>query len=216
MSIGEITNPKLRTLKTGDISGGNYFEVEADGTDVRHGNATVWEDMRFPFFGRRLDITSGHLDYDTGELGVNFDDTSRYDDLDMIGIISQLEHKWKIGSSLKPHVHWIQNQDAVPNALLKYRIYANSELPGLWQLVIPTGLAFPYLQNALQISVFPEIDMSSITGVSAFIDIKLFRDTANLSGLFAGADPYIGNVLMKEFDFHFEINTIGSRQEYIK
>lgn len=178
----------------------------------------VWDDLRFPFFGRRLDRTSGHLDYDLAELGVNFDYTSRYNDLDMIGIIAQLPHNKKLGSNLRPHAHWIQNQDECPNMLMKYRIYDNGEAPPpTWIEVAYDSLVYAYVSGSiLQIVKFPEIDMSSEVAVSSFVDIKLFRDTANTSGKFAGADPYTGDALMKEFDFHYEINQMGSRQEYIK
>ena len=180
------------------------------------GIGVKWDDLRFAFHGRNLDKTSGHLDYDVAELGVNFDDSSRYNDADQIGIIAQMPHNYKFGTNLKPHAHWIQNQDEVPNALLKYRIYDNGEVPGSWILAAPTGIAFEYEQNALQIIIFPEIDMSTVTGVSSFIDIKMYRDASNASGLFSGSDDYSGNVLMKEFDFHYQIDSLGSRQEYIK
>lgn len=178
---------------------------------------TVWDDAKYPFFGRRIDTAGGHLAYDETELGINFNDTSRYNDADQVAIIAQMEHKYKIGSSLNPHIHWMQSNAAIPNMLLKYRVYDNGETPPAWTLAAIDSHAFTYTSGTiLQISAWPAIDMSSVTGVSAFVDVKIYRDTSNTSGEFAGADPLTGDWLTKEFDFHFEIDALGSRDEYTK
>jgi hypothetical protein len=177
----------------------------------------AWDDARFPFFGRQLDISAGHLTYDITNLGVNFDDTSRNNDLDQIGIIAQMHHDYAIGTEVRPHVHWMQSAAAIPNMLLKYRIYDQGEAPGAWVLAATTGQAFTYTSGTiLQISSWPAINMSTITGVSGFLDIKVYRDTANGSTLFAGADPLTGDWLAKEFDLHYQIDSIGSGEEYTK
>ena len=65
-----------------------------------------------------------------------------------------------------------------------------------------------------QISKFPEIDISDIA-ISGSIDIVLFRDTTNVSGLFAGADPVGTGVTVKYNDSHVQFNKVGSRQEFV-
>ena len=180
-------------------------------------DSTVFDDIKFPFFGRRIDTAAGHLDYDVTELGINFDDSSRYNDEDQVAIIAQIQHNWKQGSDLRPHIHWVQNQNAVPNILMKYRITENGGSVGSWNLVPINGSVFTYTSGTLmQISEFAHIDMSAIDSVSCIIDIKIYRDTANTSGEFAGADSYTGDALLKEFDFHYEKDMNGSRHEYIK
>jgi hypothetical protein len=195
------------------ISRPTINEVGFPGSD---GN--VWIDYKAPFFGRKIDIVSGHLDYNKTELGVDFDDSSRYNDNDMIGIIMQMNHDWKTGSVTKPHAHWFQNQDEQPNMLIKWRAYNNGDAIPSWTLSKCSDCIFTYPGSGtmLQIVEFPDMDLSAIDSVSGFIDIKLFRDTANTSGLFTGADPYVGNALMKEFDLHVQIDQNGSRQVYEK
>jgi len=184
---------------------------------VRVDSPPSWEDMKFPFFGRRLDRTSGHLDYDLTELGVKFDSTSRYNDNDIIGLIAQVSHQWKIGTNFRPHIHWIQNQNKVPNIIIKYRLYDNGHAVGSWQVVKWSSLAFTYVSGSiLQIIKFPEIDMSSIEGVSSFLDIKIYRDSSDSAGLFGSSDSYSGDVLLKEFDIHYQVDGNGSDQEYVK
>jgi hypothetical protein len=177
----------------------------------------AWDDAKYPFFGRQLDISAGHLTYDIAELGVNYDDTSRYSDLDQIGIIAQMRHAYALGTETRPHIHWMQSAAAIPNMLLKYRIYDQGETPGAWVLAATTGQAFTYTSGTiLQISSWPAIDMSTITGVSGFLDVKIYRDTANASTLFAGADPLTGDWLAKEFDLHYQVDSMGSGEEYSK
>ena len=179
---------------------------------------TVWKDLKAPFHGRRIDVSSGHLDYNTDELGIDFDDTSRFVAADMIGIMLQMNHDYKIGSNVRPHIHWIQSSVDIPNAAMSYRVYDNGETPPAWTSVKYSGNIFTYTapDPMLQIMTFPEIDMSSITGVSSFVDIKLYRDHDNTSTLFAGADPLTGDALMKEFDLHYELDMNGSREELSK
>lgn len=45
-----------------------------------------------------------------------------------------------------------------------------------------------------------------IDTVSSVMDIKIYRDD----------DIVTGDVLVKEFDIHYEINTPGSREEFTK
>lgn len=178
----------------------------------------AWKDVKFPFYGRRLDSTAGHLDFDADELGVNFDDSSRYNVADQIGIICQLNHNWVFESNLRPHIHWFQSSSDIPNMMMKYRVYKNGDaIPTTWTKVAWNAHHMTYTSGTiLQISSFPEIDMTGIDTVSPFVDIKIYRDTANASSLFSGSDPLTGNALMKEFDFHKLIDGHGSDTELTK
>ncbi len=59
-------------------------------------------------------------------------------------------------------------------------------------------------------------DFGAIDAVSAIIDFKIYRDTTNASGLFAGADQQAGDAKLKEFDIHYQIDSSGSNQEFTK
>ena len=55
--------------------------------------------------------------------------------------------------------------------------------------------------------------------MSDLLMIKLFRDVANESTLFAGAEVDVNvqdNVAASSFDIHFEIDSAGSNTEYVK
>ena len=81
---------------------------------------------------------------------------------------------------------------------------------------IPSGNVWEYSSDVLaQITRFPEVDISDIK-LSASIDLVLFRDSANASGLFAGVDPVAADTTIKYNDGHVRHNTGGSRQEIVK
>ena len=58
--------------------------------------------------------------------------------------------------------------------------------------------------------------MSGIDSVSAVIDFIVYRDSLNTSGLFAGADTYSDTANLKEFDFHYQVDSAGSNSEFAK
>ncbi len=204
-------------IRIGNVITGDYTEITRDGTLRAHGEATAWDDLRFPAMGQSLDSTTGRLDYDFEECGVGFAANARFTE-EPLCFICQMPHSKLHGSAVHPHIHWIQNQAADPNWLIQYRVYNNGEAPPAWQLAKPsTTRTFPYVAgNLLQITKFPAIPAPADESVSAFIDVRLFRDSANTSTLFTGADAYAGTALLKELDHHILIDSLGSRDEYVK
>jgi len=176
----------------------------------------AWDDLRFPFIGRNIDTTSGRLGYNYTEVGIFFAANARYAATEQVSIVVQFPHAWKSESAICPHIHWIQGQNVIPNFLMEYRIYKNGTVPPVtWTKATLQDHAFPYSAGGLQLSSFADIDMTGIDSVSAIMDIKFFRDTTNGSGLF-GADPYTGDVLVKELDIHYQVDSLGSFTEYSK
>jgi len=195
----------------------NAISIGADGSLVQ--NDSGWDDLRFPFIGRNIDVASGRIGYDYAELGINFADNSRYAATEQVSMICQLAHSYKLESPVTPHLHWAQSSADIPNWLFVYRKYLNgAAVPGGWVEAILSSHVHTYTAGTiLQLSTFPAIDMSGMTDLSGFIDCKLFRDTLNTSTLFGGADPLTGNALVKEFDIHFQQDTPGgSAQELVK
>lgn len=176
-----------------------------------------WDDISGQVQAANIDSSSTRINFDYSEAAIGFDDDARYTEEALVGRI-QLKHRWKHGTNLMPHIHWVQNQNAVPNWLLEIRAYNNGEVLPAYSLDTPAnGAVFPYTSGTIvQITGFHEIDMSLVTEVSGWVDYKLYRDTANASGLFAGADPYTGTALLKELDFHFLADTLGSQGPFTK
>jgi hypothetical protein len=180
-------------------------------------NPSQWDDLSSQGFGNSIDTTTGRIGFDYDDLAVFFADNARYAATEQYSTAPQTFHRQKIGVPVYPHVHWLQNQNAEPNWLLEYRVYGNGQSPGAYTAVASEGMVFTYSsETIMQISTFGTIDMSSITGVSATIDLKLYRDAANDSTLFSGADPYTGNALLKFCDLHVQIDAAGSNSQFTK
>jgi len=164
----------------------------------------VWDDLRFPATLIRQGATV-KPDFDATELGLLF---PQNDATEIAYIIGQFPHTRKNGSNIRPHVHWIQTSANEPVWKMDYRWYKNGEAPsGTWTTLTCDDPVFTYTSGSmLQICAFPEINGSSIDAVSSIIDIRLYRDDNVISG----------DVLLKEFDIHYQIDQIGSRQEFVK
>jgi hypothetical protein len=176
----------------------------------------LWDDAFYPAVGAQLFSPAGRLDFNYDEIGAEYAANARYPEEPLV-IAAQLTHKWKPASNLRPHLHWIQSQADVPNWLMGYRVWENGAAKPAFTLQKYSSNSFTYSAgDIMQITSFPEIDMSSVTSVSCFIDIKIYRDSANTSTLFAGADPVLTAVILKEYDHHLILNSNGSRQEFIK
>jgi hypothetical protein len=130
----------------------------------------------------------------------------------------QMRHAWKTGTPVFPHVHWEQAQDAIPNWLMQYRWQRNglAKTTG-WTNYPLTHNAFAYASGTLnQITGGPGLVPPEGAGLSDIIELRILRDTDNDSGAFAGVDPYTATVGMTSIDIHLQLDTFGSRQEYVK
>lgn len=213
---------ELDGLKVGDIDNGNYFEIESDGTDVRYGDATTWDERSQSFVGANIFTVAGRVDYNYTELTLDYAANARYPE-EPVGIVIQAPHAWKLGGGVRPHIHWVQNQNAIPNILVSYRVYGNNQDPtGSWTLKALTAennhYTYPGSGSIQQIT---ELDLAASVfpaslGLSFTFDCKIYRDTGNISTLFAGADAYSGDWSAKYYDIHYEKDTTGSRQEFVK
>jgi len=205
---------------------GELESVVADGKVTKHpflvGDNQPWDDLRFPFTGRKIDESSGRIRINYYNGTIEFDGNARFTVNEGVTMISQMPHNWKEGSVIRPHFHWVQTSAVVPNWLLAYKIYDNNTLTTIdtdysnHTLVKTEDPEFAYTSgNLCQISRFPDIDMTGY-GISDFIHYAFFRDSENTSGLFAGADTGPDPSYVFEFDVHYQIDTFGSRQEFTK
>lgn len=185
------------------------------------GLAPKWNDLRFPAIAQQAYTVAGRIDFNFSECSLDFQDNALYPD-DPMCALAQFPHGKLLGSNVYPHIHWIQNQDAVPNWLLAIRWYnrLGDPVPSAWTLFTVETTSIPYtsgsIANVSKFNLVNPHDHMVTEHISSFMDIRLFRDTSNVSGLFSGADPYTGTVQLKEFDIHYQIDSLGSDEQYIK
>ena len=173
-----------------------------------------WDDDKFPAVGQQLYTPAGRLDFNYTEIGVDFAINARYPEEPLVQT-AQMPHGFQLGTEIRPHIHWIQSQAAIPNWLMSYRIWLNGAAKPAYTLAAYTTNIYAYSAgDIMQITLFPTIDCSSIVTTSAFIDIIIYRDSANTSTLFTGADPVAATVTLKEYDHHLPLSKPGTIREF--
>lgn len=163
-----------------------------------------WDDLRIPL----TQVRQGALlkpDFDETNVGLLFpqNDTS-----EVAYFIAQLPHAWKAGTEIRPHVHWQQSAATAVTWKLDYKIFNPNELvPAAFTTISGDTPSFSYTSGNLhQITpIGSGIDMTGKT-LSAVILGKIYRDDNTTTGDVTGWD----------IDFHYQIDTLGSRQEFIE
>lgn len=191
----------------GNAEGSTYFE--SDGTMVFSGSATVWDDIFFPLVTAKQGQTDKPA-FSPTEVAYLFpqNDTNEF-----MYIVGQLPHSMKVGSDLSPHVHWKQTQSGSPIFKMDYKWFPiGGSVPASWESHIMSTTAIPYTSGSIhQLSYGTRISGSMLqsvsVGVSSIMLIKLYRDTG---------DDYNASAVVYQFDIHYEKDTLGSRQEFIK
>jgi hypothetical protein len=165
---------------------------------------SLWEDLRFPASLIRQGATT-KPDFDTTNIGLLF---PQNDDAEIAYLIAQLPHAYLLESDLHCHIHWVQTGATFPTWKIDYRWYENDSDPtgGFTTLPVNTG-KFSYSSGSLmQISEFSEISGSGKNTISSILEVKLYRDDNDVAG----------DILLKEFDIHYQLDQPGSGQEYVK
>jgi hypothetical protein len=182
---------------------------------VLSGTSTVFDDLlrsalQLKVFGPGVSInsTENTLEFTTTS---NLSDYS-YDNYPLV-------HAWKIGSVVFPHILWEQAENYIPNWLLQYRWQTNGQAKiTSWTNVACTTNIFAYTSGTLnQISyVNGGIAPPTGAGLSDIIEFRILRDNSNTSGVFSGTNTYTTTVGMTSVGIHVEIDTLGSKEEYVK
>lgn len=175
---------------------------------------TTWDDLRVPMTATKLGAVKDpqfevfmNSGSSTGVFAYAFDKNAEEE----LFFAVQIPHNYKMGTNLHPHVHW--GIDTVPIGGttvrwgLEYTIANIDDTFGETETIY-TVAEDPATQYKHILSEFPAISGSSIDSVSTMLLCRIFRDVAN--------DDFAEDAFLFEFDFHYEIDSFGSRAEYIK
>ncbi len=168
-----------------------------------------WEDLRFPAQSINPAGTANAPTIDTTTYPGTLLFSGSADN--HIAGVGQLPHAWQEGSELRPHVHW-RKTTADGSALavsweLRYSISAIDAAPVAYTTWGAGTLAVGNL-TALEhhnLTAFAAIPMDGYKG-STCIVWELRRR--------GSADAYNSNARFLEFDFHHQLGSGGSEQEY--
>jgi hypothetical protein len=194
----------------------DYSEFEEDWIYVAKGAATVYRDELNDLIKSASQNSFSHLVYDYTEWTLDFKTTCNLNDWALMNV--QINHDWKEGSSVEPHIHRFQNQNKVPNRLIQYRRQIQWQAKTTaWTSLARQEIVYVYTSWTLnQITSFWEITAPWWAWISDILQIRILRDNANTSTLFTWTDTYSWDAEAVSFDVHIECDTIWSREKYVK
>lgn len=171
--------------------------------------------MRMAAAADKLYSPAGRITFDYVNGGLGFAVNCIYP-TDFALFTTQMAHDYLEGSDIEIHIHWDQALNSLPNWVVEYRFVSIGGVFGAWTGpgALNNNIA-AFIANVHQVTDGVTQSGAGLT-LSHNIEVKLYRDTTNVSGLFAGADPYGATALVKETDCHYMKNSLGSWQEYAK
>lgn len=214
-----FVNPE-RSPFFGNYLTGDYTQFYYSGLMRAFGGATCFRDELQSLVSSAAIVTPANdIVTNAAECTKTFKASARYP-TDYLATTWQLNHDWALGTNVFPHLHIEQTNAQTPNFLFGIRWQKQlQEKTTAWTLSPVTGVAQPWgaYTTLNQILTFAAIAPPVGYGqVSDIIDIHLWRDYTNASGLFAGSETTGLNVEVKNADAHIEIDMLGSDQQYIK
>jgi len=202
MLIGLGGNVKLMNQLI--LEGSNERTLELD--------PALWDDMRVPVNSVKIPGSNNPGDASfKGGLILAFSDQAVLGNEEYVYFTAQLPHTYKEGEDIESHVHWV-GEDATIGDVYWRLTYS-------WANI---GDAFPaestiYVAdtNSAIADTHNKVYFESISGtgkkISSMLVCSLSRHSSNILDTFGGKDAYL-----LEIDFHFPVNTLGSRQEVVK
>ena len=194
-------------------NGVNRTKINTDGTITFEGAAVVYDDIQGVLTGANLYTAAGKADFDFDEQCVVLQSGGSITTSgDIVDITLQLRHNAKADTPLNLHIHWEQAAATTIQFTYKYRVQRNG-LPKTtaWSSNVLVSTAtngvnsFTYTSGVLnQISSLGDIPLVG-AGLSAVVQIKLARTDSNG-----------GNINVTFIDGHYQIDALGSNEQFVK
>ena len=194
----------------------NGIQIDKGGELTLIGTATVWDDLRVePTVRGTAGAKTPSFDNVFGGLYLySFNDASAASEKEVFFNI-QLPHTWKEGSTISPHVHWINETAGTAGHVVRWGLeYSKAVIGGTFSTTATTiygttivGGGDITVANEHMITEIDDITMSGDT-ISTILICRLFRNSSN------AADTYTGTAGLLSIDIHVEIDGMGSKDEF--
>ena len=208
-------------LSVGDT--GNTVDISPEGVYL-NGTSTMWDDLRVPMtalfvgssapgFAQAFDDSGGTS---AGVYVQWFSPTSE----EQLFFTAQLPHTYAEGTDIEVHVHWISADTAAGAGTdvswgLEYT-WANINGDFGDTVIIYGDEQTNGASETLTVGKHYITEIATIDGtgktMSSMIVGRVFRDATGTGG----TDDYDDDAGLLEIDFHYEINSFGSMEEYTK
>ena len=202
----------INELRLGDDITGNYLAIESDGTIEFNGNATVWDDLRVSLATAKAPAANAPgfeqvVDDGAASIGVF---SYHFADGQYLFLTTQMPHNWKVGSTIFPHIHFMTTSDVDPadNFGIGYEYTWTNKDADIAATTsgesrdLSTGVDSSGQHQLLYVPV-AGLDGTGKT-LSSILLFRLYRAAAV-------ADNYADDVIITDFDIHYELDTVGSR-----
>jgi hypothetical protein len=167
-----------------------------------------WTDLQVPESSFRNGVTAPALTVFKGGTRL-----WAFSEGDEVEFTMQMPHSWKLGTAISPHIHCAFPNTNAGNYVwgLEYTI---ANIGGVFgdtatlesAVTAAPGVAFKHTLIELE----PDVDMSgALAALSTMLACRLYRKAG-----IAGA--YAADIFLLEADFHYQMDTLGSAQEFIK
>ena len=191
----------------------NYTRIEADGTIHFVGAAKTWDDLRVPMTatkggGVREPGFAKFKDNGSGSTGVYvhwFDKTN----IEELFFACQMPHSWA-GTLIYPHVHFVPKTDGGETHRVRWGL--EYTWAGIGQVFGNSSILYASSPLALDAGRHYLTPFAAITpdagqkNISSMLICRVFRDATHTD------DDYNDDAGLLEIDFHYEIDTVGSRE----
>lgn len=218
-SVVRMTIDNAGNTRIGD--GVNNTYIEADGSLSYEGTATRYDDLRVPVFSTSRDgsnppdfywfqdTSGGGGSGSQGVFAYWFSGSTQEE----VYFIVQMPHGWKEGTDIYPHVHWSAKTNVGTNTVqwgLEYSWGNVGATIGASTIITGnTPIAAVGSVDAYKHAVTPLGTISGLNkNLSSLLICRLFRD--------AGSDSYGADAALFEIDFHYQIDSDGSRGQFTK
>jgi hypothetical protein len=214
---------KDNSVRCGDAT--NNITIESDYGVSLNGTTRVWEDLRVSVNAVRVIAGGAPPDWsqfkDNGAASTGvylywFDPGTEQN----VYFDVQMPHGWKEGSDIEPHVHWVSADTAGASGTdvcwgLEYT-WANVNGTFGNTTIIYGDEQSNGSGETITVDKHYLTDIGTISGsgktISSMLVCRLFRDATGTGG----TDDYDDDAGLLEIDFHYEIDTMGSRTETAK
>jgi hypothetical protein len=185
-------------------SGTNYVTLDGLNGLRLYGNATVFDDLTFDLTsGKQGALDKPDFNYTEGGYAFPQNDTD-----EILYLTKQMPHNWKEGSTVEPHLHFRQTSSSWPVFKIDYRWYnVGDVIPAGWTTLTFDTPIVSYVTGTIHQIADSSGTVSGVgKTVSSMFQVKLYRDD----------NVVTGDVVALQFDLHYEIDSLGSRDEYVK
>jgi hypothetical protein len=199
--------------------GTNNTFIESDGSLSYEGTATRYDDLRVPVNSTTAGDTNPpdwvKLRDDGGSSQGVFIPWFNKSYQEELYFVLQMPHSWKEGTDIYPHIHWVVKSNVGDTNVswgLEYtwsnagEVFGNSTIITGFTRAVGSGLA--YQHNITSLGVLSPSSTSD--KISSFLVCRVFRDASS------GNDDYSSDAGLLEIDFHYQIDSDGSRELYAK